>query len=73
MMGIFFGRLSDDGFVTSKYKSIFSSISGFDVWLKLLTSSKMELFGLVFIMYSQITYYNLTHSRHFMMGNFIYE
>ena len=34
-----------------EHKSIFSSISGFDVWLKLLTSSKMELFGLAFIMY----------------------
>ena len=48
-----FNSLSDDGFVTSRnirvYFHLFSSISGFDVWLKLLTSSKMELFGLVFI------------------------
>ena len=30
--------------VVAKYKNIFSYISGFDVWLKLLTSSKMETF-----------------------------
>ena len=51
---------------------MFSSISDFDVWLKLLTSSKMELFGLAFIidLSNYATKTDLKNVSHVDVSNF---